>query len=145
MSTHDTVLRMVREYHEKLHPDQVDMTPATADADLIRFRRDLFTEEAAEALDEFTVAEWEAAEGMPVWKRTIAVARLMHELADAVIVAYGTAMRLGVDLDAVMHAVMLANMSKVANPPGKATKPPGWVPADTAVLALVTVANGTGE
>lgn len=124
----DRVMRLIREYHEKYHPDQIDMTPLTATADLLEFRRMLFAEEAKESLD-----AWDEGN----------ISHLIHELADVVIVALGTAMRLNVDLDEVMAVVLEAGMQKIPNPDpsGKAIKPPGYVPADAAVRRIVEKAG----
>lgn len=66
---------------------------------------------------------------------------IAHELADVVIVAYGTAHSYGIPLDRVIEAVMEANFAKVGpdgqkryRADGKLLKPPGWRPADVAAV-----------
>lgn len=139
---HNSVLALIRLYHRRLHPDQDNMTPATTSRELLGFRRMLTIEEDREADEAFDVAIQAALVDDPELM-TGAVADLLHELADKVILAYGTAMRVGVDLDKVVYAVMRANMGKVANPDPtkKAIKPDGWMPADAEVLAIVEAAN----
>jgi predicted HAD superfamily Cof-like phosphohydrolase len=75
------------------------------------------------------------------------VAHLLHELADVVIVAYGTASFLGVDLEDVIREAMLAGMSKVPNPDpnGKALKPEDFVPADERIRWLVDRVDQVGR
>lgn len=63
---------------------------------------------------------------------------MARELADVVIVAYGTAELFGIDLDVALERVHGANMAKlgpdgrpVKRPhDGKVMKPPGWKPPD---------------
>lgn len=55
------------------------------------------------------------------------------ETVDNLVIAYGTAEDIGVDIDPFFEAVMDANMRKAGGPideNGKALKPPGWQPAD---------------
>lgn len=60
------------------------------------------------------------------------------ELADQVYVAYGTALTMGIDLDAAILLVHRSNMSKlvdgqpVMRPDGKVLKGPNYVPPDMA-------------
>jgi predicted HAD superfamily Cof-like phosphohydrolase len=65
------------------------------------------------------------------------LAHIAQELADLVYVAYGTAIALGINLDAAITAVHQANMAKLdsAGRPiyradGKVIKPAGWTPPD---------------
>jgi predicted HAD superfamily Cof-like phosphohydrolase len=62
---------------------------------------------------------------------------IAQELSDLVYVAYGTAISLGIDLDAAVAEVHRANMAKLdsAGQPiyradGKVIKPAGWTPPD---------------
>ena len=64
-------------------------------------------------------------------------AALAHELADLVYVAYGAALEMGIDLDAVIAEVHAANMRKLGpggkpiySDTGKVLKPEGWERAD---------------
>jgi predicted HAD superfamily Cof-like phosphohydrolase len=134
-----TITEFVHAYHVRMHPDHLGGTPQTITPELLAFRRWLHDEEVRE------VAEaWNGAEDAGLLARPARIAHLLHELADVVIVAYGTADYLGVDFDQVLRAVMRANMAKVPPtvPGGKATKPAGWVPADAAVLDIVCAADG---
>lgn len=130
---------LVRRYHERFHPDQHEATPLTIPPELLTFRRRLHDEEVLE------VAEaWNAVEArMGNISKHLAddMAHLLHELADLVIVAYGTATFLGVDLEDVVTLVMQANMRKIPNPDpiGKALKPPGFITAELAVREYVRV------
>lgn len=135
----DNIASLIHDYHVRMHPDHLGGTPQTIAPELLAFRRRLHDEEVLE------VAEaWDTAEEAGPRSRSIAIGHLLHELADVVIVAYGTADYMGVDFDAVLRAVMRANMGKVppTQPGGKATKPPGWEPADDVVLDIVCAADG---
>lgn len=136
-----TWLRMiVRKYHEKMHADHLGYTVDTLPADLLAFRRRLHDEEVREVTE-----AWDnVAMGPGAYDRDEALAHLLHELADVVIVAYGTADYLGVNFDEVLVATMQANMGKVppTEPGGKATKPPGWVRADGAIEEIVRKSRG---
>jgi hypothetical protein len=95
------------------------------------FRLKLFVEESNEAIEAH--GEYATAVSHPsISELTLnrATAHLLQELADTVIVAYGTASRLGFDLEDVIFAVMRAAMRKTRNPDpaGKALKPAGWIP-----------------
>lgn len=68
-------------------------------------------------------------------------AAIAAELADVVIVAYGTAHSYGIPLDRAIEAVMGANFAKIGpdgqkhyRADGKLLKPPGWRPADVAAV-----------
>jgi NTP pyrophosphatase (non-canonical NTP hydrolase) len=72
---------------------------------------------------------------------------IAHELADNVIVEFGTAHSLGIDLNAVLVLVHRANMTKAnaegvftLDADGKVVKPADFVPAD--IASVVTVAGG---
>jgi predicted HAD superfamily Cof-like phosphohydrolase len=134
-----TITDLVHAYHVRMHPDHLGGTPQTITPELLAFRRRLHDEEVREVTE-----AWDTAEEAGPLSRSIALAHLLHELADVVIVAYGTADYLGVDFDQVLRAVMRANMAKVPPtvPGGKATKPAGWVPAGDAVLDMVCAADG---
>ena len=133
---------MARRYHEKYHPNHLGHRPSTVPAGLMMFRRRLDNEESAEVVEAWDTLETYHEDDRPEY-RLDALAHLLHELADRVIVAYGTADAVGVRLDDVVNAVMRANMRKV--PPavsgGKATKPGGWTPADDVIRELVRRAD----
>ncbi|MEX0784606.1 MAG: MazG nucleotide pyrophosphohydrolase domain-containing protein [Dehalococcoidia bacterium] len=88
---------MLREYHRAfggLVPDAP--TPLSPEAAALRLA--LLTEE----LDEVAV-ELQSGD----------LVRLAHELADLVYVSYGTAVSVGIDLDAVLAEVHASNMTKI--------------------------------
>lgn len=87
-----------------------------------RLRLDLFIEEGVEL-----IAELEA--------KQIDKAALLRELADVVVVVYGTAHAYDLDIDAALDELHRANMEKVEPPDGsepviredgKVLKPPGF-------------------
>jgi predicted HAD superfamily Cof-like phosphohydrolase len=135
---------MVRAYHEKFHPDHREATPLTITPELLSFRRRLHDEEVREVTE-----AWDAVENWIGTHRFRAtdIAHLVHELADLVIVAYGTASFVGVDLDDVITVVMKANMSKSPNPDpaGKALKPSGFMPAAETIGAIVRALDAAPE
>jgi NTP pyrophosphatase (non-canonical NTP hydrolase) len=102
---------VVTVYHQQMHPDHLGGTPATIPEELLSFRRMLHDEEVREVaeawdeleeVDEDSVYFGDAREHPPVE----AIGQLLHELADVVIVAYGTAAYIGIDLRDVIDAVM---------------------------------------
>jgi predicted HAD superfamily Cof-like phosphohydrolase len=133
----------VRQYHERFHPNQKEATPLTIPAELLAFRRRLHDEEVREVTEAWDWVEDRGWPPRPLLGSTLldqrAVAHLLHELADLVIVAYGTAAFMDIDLEDVIMLVMQANMRKIPNPDpaGKALKPDGYVTADLAVLDFV--------
>lgn len=124
-------------YHDKMHADHLGFDVDTLPPELLAFRRRLHTEEVKEVDD-----AWDDVEmGPGAYERDEALAHLLHELADVVIVAFGTADYLGINFDGVLRAVMRANMKKIPPkvPGGKATKPDGWIPADDVILELIKI------
>jgi predicted HAD superfamily Cof-like phosphohydrolase len=136
---------LVRRYHERFHPDQHEATPLTIPPELLAFRRRLHDEEVLEVAEAWN--DVEARMGSISKRLANDFGHLLHELADLVIVAYGTASFLGVDLEDVVKIVMAANMRKIPNPDptGKALKPPGFVSANLAVREYVRVRTMTIE
>ena len=65
---------------------------------------------------------------------------IAKEIADVLVVVYGTAAAYGIDIDRVWEVVHASNMAKAGGPrraDGKALKPEGWTPPDVAgVLGL---------
>lgn len=121
-----TVAGMVREFHEAFGV-AVD---EDATADLRKLRADLVTEECEEARFALIAEDLHA---------------IAKELADVVIVAYGSAVSLGIDLDKAVALVHASNMSKlgddgkpVLRADGKVLKGPNYRPPDmsAAVRAL---------
>lgn len=117
--TAPSVMAMVREFHSGLG-DDLPGSPRLQDAATRRLRREFLAEEAAEA-----VAADENGD----------LVGLAQELADVVYVAYGTAARYGIPLDAVLAEIHRANLTKEAHPAGgKAIKGPTFRPADVAAV-----------
>ncbi|CAI7979898.1 conserved hypothetical protein [Frankia sp. Hr75.2] len=117
--TAPSVMAMVREFHGALG-DDLPGSPRLQDAATRRLRREFLAEEAAEA-----VAADENGD----------LVGLAQELADVVYVAYGTAARYGIPLDAVLAEIHRANLTKEAHPAGgKAVKGPTFRPADVAAV-----------
>jgi predicted HAD superfamily Cof-like phosphohydrolase len=90
--------------------------------DLVDLRTTLIFEEAAEVADALRT-------GDPL--------QVAQELADLVYVAYGTAVSLGIDLDAALAEVHRSNMSKlgpdgqpILREDGKVLKGPYYIPPD---------------
>lgn len=112
---------LVAMFHQRMgiEPGSLD------DAAFVRLRMRLAAEEHAELMDELAKGD------------RVGVAQ---ELADVVVIAYGTAELLGIDLDAVLAEVMRANLSKVGpggpifREDGKVLKPEGFRPADVAAV-----------
>ncbi|MEQ4204032.1 MazG nucleotide pyrophosphohydrolase domain-containing protein [Actinopolymorpha sp. B17G11] len=115
---------LVREFHEAFELS-IAAQPTTVDPDLAELRKRLLAEEVRE-LDE-AVASGD-------------LAAILHELADVVYVAYGTALTYGLDLDAAVAEVHGANMTKLGDDgrpvvrDGKVAKPPGFRPPNIAPL-----------
>ncbi|ABW11326.1 hypothetical protein Franean1_1888 [Parafrankia sp. EAN1pec] len=123
--TAPSVMAMVREFHGALG-DDLPGSPRLQDAATRRLRREFLAEEAAEA-----VAADENDD----------LVGLAQELADVVYVAYGTAARYGIPLDAVLAEIHRANLTKEAHPAGgKAVKGPTFRPADVAAVMGFTPA-----
>lgn len=120
--------QMVREFHEAFDA-AIDHDPTPA---LLRLRNRLIEEETSEVLKELTSADWVFVATIYSATRYVrrrlveaTVARdamnltaLAKELADLIYVTYGTAVALGIDLDAALTAVHASNMSKLG-PDGK--------------------------
>lgn len=95
------------------------------DNDFVRLRMRLHAEEHRELTDELALGN---------------LVGVAHELADVLVVAYGTADLLGIDLDAVLAEVMRANLAKAGpdgprfRDDGKLLKPDTFRPADVAAV-----------
>lgn len=107
---------MVWEFH-----DSFGLPIGDATRSLNKLRADLIREEAKEAADALE------CEGLQ---------QVAKELADLVIVAYGAALTMGIDLDKALLKVHESNMSKlvdgkpVMRPDGKVLKGPNYLPPD---------------
>jgi predicted HAD superfamily Cof-like phosphohydrolase len=86
---------LVREFHEAFGGQIFERTAAVRE-----LRARLTREEAREASDAILSGDLEAT---------------AKELADQVVVAYGTALSLGIDLDAAVRVVHASNMSKLVD------------------------------
>ena len=129
----------VEAYHNKYHPDQPNLTPKSAEHDLVQFRYDIFREESLEANEEFMLLLDAFELGYSEDHKVEIVSALVHELGDTIFAAMGGMQRLGVDPGVVLKFIIEANMSKVRNyePHGKAIKPEGFVPAQVKILEYV--------
>jgi hypothetical protein len=120
----------VREFHEAFGVT----IGGHATGDLRRLRADLLGEECGEARFALIAEDLHA---------------IAKELADVVIVAYGTALSLGIDLDEAVALVHASNMSKlvdgkpVMRPDGKVLKGPNYRPPDMAGCVLAAVRGGS--
>jgi predicted HAD superfamily Cof-like phosphohydrolase len=113
-----SVAAMVHEFHrrlgDRLPEHAVPPSPDTA------IRQRILDDEVAELREAWSTGD---------------VVQIAHELADIVYVAYGTAARLGIPLDAVIAEIHRANMTKDPAPDGgKAIKGPGFRRADVAYV-----------
>lgn len=106
---------------------------AAPDADLLRLRWRLITEEYKEVVEEFE--KLRAAGNFAEWHASML--RLAKELADLRYVAEGAAVSFGIDHEAVYREVHRSNMSKLqANgtpllrEDGKVLKSDGYTPPD---------------
>lgn len=110
--------RMISEFHRHVgHPGEMNAIR------LRNLRAKLIQEEAAEAGDELRV----------VGLGTISLPRLAKELADLLVVTYGTAEVYEIPLDRVLVAVHESNMTKTADhmrDDGKVMKGPNYIPPD---------------
>jgi predicted HAD superfamily Cof-like phosphohydrolase len=119
-STHDKVAEFHRIFDVAINQ------PASRDLRSLRAR--LIAEEADEVNAELACGS---------------LTSIAQELADLVYVAYGTAISLGIDLDAAVTEVHRANMSKLGTDgrpryrsDGKVLKPAGWTPPDCSSAVL---------
>lgn len=87
---------LVREFHSAFGLTLADK-PTLVSVELGEARQRLLEEEVSE---------------LATAVRSNQLAEIAHELADVVYVAYGTAISYGIDLDAVLHEVHTANMTK---------------------------------
>lgn len=101
-----------------------------------KLRAELIREEAAEAAEALESGDLE---------------HIAKELADGVIVHYGAALTLGIDLDAAIAAVHASNMSKlvdgkpVMRGDGKVLKGSSYRPPDMSRCVLAALRDGGAE
>lgn len=109
---------MVKAFHEKYDVPSYPTPRMPAHKDRLRRARLIFTEAAEfiEAADKNDFVE------------------MVDALADLLVVTYGTAVEMGVDLEPVFAEVHRSNMSKNGgkDPGGKVLKGPGFSPPDIA-------------
>lgn len=126
---------LVREFHELPGSGQVVARyPTPPGTTLARHRGRLITEEFKEVMEHLEALASQRATPQQKMER---LADLLGELADLVYVVEGTAVSLGLPLEAAYVATHQANMRKVwpdgtlhVNERGKVIKPPGWYDAD---------------
>ncbi len=108
--------RMVKEFHEKYGAPSATRPCLPSPKDRLRRARLIFTEAAEfiEAADKDDFVE------------------MVDALADLLVVTYGTAVEMGIDLEPVFAEVHRANMSKNGGVDvgGKILKGPGYSPPD---------------
>ena len=107
---------MVKAFHEKYGAPSADQPTMISIKDRMRRARLIFSEAAEfiEAADKDDFVE------------------MIDALADILVVTYGTAVEMGVDLEPVFREVQRSNMSKNGgkDPGGKILKGPGFSPPD---------------
>lgn len=120
---------LVGEFHRAFEVDEPSVpTEATPETALLRFN--LIREEYLEVTDEL----------LPLIAGSqVDLAALAKELADLLVVVYGTARAFGIPIDAVFAEVHRSNMSKlgrdgkpIRREDGKILKGPSYTPADVA-------------
>lgn len=132
-----SVSELVREFHVAAGAPIAD-TPTVPPGKVEEARLDMAWEEYDE--HEAAVAEYDGRKRTHTPLEQIEhITHIARELADAVYVAYGTALVYGIDLDAVIAEVHRANMRKVEGRPkkrkdGKVLKPAGWEPPDVGAV-----------
>ena len=137
--------QQVRELHEAIeHPAPVKLEPLAEDR--LKLRLSLIMEEAREIVAAAGAREirWRACLGAnPGPRYTLEVEKPMDVpetidgLCDLLVVTYGMAVEMGVDLEPFFEEVHRTNMTKGDGPlreDGKRLKPPGWTPPDIAGL-----------
>lgn len=131
-----TNFQKVVEFHKAFGHPHSDEPNLTCSPDLLELRKTLIAEEYNEAMQELHKASLTLA-----WKGQITKEELeliAGELADVLVVVYGTASVLGIDLDKAYSLKHNANMSKldpetgkpILREDGKILKGPNFKPAD---------------
>lgn len=126
-------MSIVREFHAAFGQPAPEQPPLAIDNALIRLRMRLIKEEYDEVMHELTAL---LGAGEP--NRTLEILRLLlKELADLRYVVEGTAVSLGLPIDAAYAEVHASNMSKLGpdgkpmiREDGKALKGPNYRAAD---------------
>lgn len=132
--------RLVREFHKAINHPTSPAEPRIRDSFL---RARLLLEEAIETAIAFVgpheisaIVTEELRRGLERAARTKSSSQLVEAidgLCDTIVVSYGAAEALGVDLEPYFAEVMRSNMAKASGPvrpDGKREKPPGWTPPD---------------
>lgn len=126
MSVYDgemsAAMRYLISFHEAYRLPAHTRPSLGVDPQVAQLRADLITEEAAEFAEATARAD---------------IVAIADALADIVYASYGAAVTYGIDLDATLHEVHRANMSKldpdgrpVTRGDGKILKPEGYRPPD---------------
>lgn len=131
-------MQMLREWHKAVGEARFIERDSKGRDDLVALRYTLLAEEAGEALEElknYRIADMvdEYISGVP----TANLEALAKELADVLVIVYGTADLFDIPLEAVFAEVHRSNMSKVQpdgtvlrREDGKILKPDSYRPAD---------------
>lgn len=113
--------RLVQEFHDALGvPVGCDCAKGRLNRDRSELRATLIEEEAKETVDAL---------------RSRLIVPTIDGLCDVLVVTYGTACEMGIDLEQYFLEVHLSNMAKAGGPvreDGKVLKPEGWVGPDIA-------------
>lgn len=135
---------MVRDFHrEVIGPEHGPTSPAEPKLRHGELRAKLILEEAMETV----VGLIGSGQAIELFKEMLAAHKEAHRnepqepdlveaidgLCDTLVVCYGTAEDIGVDLEPFYDEVMKTNMAKAGGPvraDGKRGKPPGWTPPD---------------
>jgi predicted HAD superfamily Cof-like phosphohydrolase len=125
---------LVREFHEGAEQEH-NKHPTPPNTYTARLRGRLITEEYKEVMEKLELLA--SHQRMPLDEKLAVMADLLGELCDLRYVVEGTAVSLGLPMEAAYRAIHEANMRKRfpdgtfhINDYGKVLKPPGWYGAD---------------
>ncbi len=128
-----TPMGMLREFEDAMGGEQDVYWPPR---ELLQLRLRLITEEYHETREEFSKA----------FAGKLDRENFTKELCDVLYVVYGTAVALGIDLDAGLEEVHRSNMSKlgsngkpILDAGGKVTKGPNYRPPELALAANAVI------
>ena len=123
---------LTKQFHEKFDPANVGETYDSLLPRRLQYLLEELQESAtaADALFSLTADSKIVATETPTPEIREAKKKLVHELVDVLHVTYGFLHLLNVDAEAAFAEIMRANLSKDANPGGKAIKGKNFKPAD---------------
>lgn len=139
----------VREFHERFDVPIGDLVERHPEREDVGLRIVLHEEEHDELVDELEALSAMLRAGGTRAEFQTTYVRIARELADVVYIAYGTALSIGIDLDAVLAEIHRSNMSKldddgqpVRRADGKILKGPNFFEPN---VALAMIASMFGE